>query len=54
MKIPKCWARSTQVVQQPDRRALRLVIWQWSDVGFDEAQQKADDRVRELAQAVIR
>jgi hypothetical protein len=52
MKIPKYWAKSIQSVQQPGGRPYLLVIWQWSDVSVSEAQQKADDRIRELAQRV--
>jgi hypothetical protein len=52
MKIPKYWAKSIQSVQQPGGRSYLLVIWQWSDVSVSEAQQKADDRIRELAQRV--
>jgi len=52
MKIPKYWAKSVQSVQQPGGRPYRLVIWQWSDVSWTEAQRKAEDRVRELEQKV--
>jgi hypothetical protein len=52
MKIPKYWAKSSQSVQQPDGRPYRLVIWQWSDVSVSEAQQKADNRVKEVADKV--
>ncbi len=53
MKIPKYWAKSIQTVKAPDGSAFRLVCWQWSDTGPDEARQKADDRVRAVAQRVI-
>lgn len=53
MKIPKYWARSVQAVQQPDdEQPYRLVIWQWSDSSREEAQRKADDRVREVAEKI--
>src|SRR5512141_469932 len=52
MKIPKYWATSIQSVQQPDGRPYRLVIWQWSDVSREEAQRKADERMREVADKV--
>jgi hypothetical protein len=52
MKIPKYWARSVQSVQQLDGRPYLLVIWQWSDFSVSEAQRKADDRVREIADKV--
>lgn len=52
MKIPKYWARSIQSVQQPNGRPYLLVIWQWSDASVGEAQRKADDRVREIADKV--
>ncbi len=52
MKFPKYWAKSIQSVQQPDGRPYLLVIWQWSDVSVAEAQRKADDRVREVADKV--
>ncbi len=53
MNIPKYWAKSVQVVQQPGGRTLKLACWQWSDTSRDQAQQKADDRARELAQKVL-
>jgi hypothetical protein len=52
MKIPKYWAQSIQSVQQPGGRSYRLVIWQWSNTSWEEAQRKADDRVRELEQKI--
>ena len=52
MKIPKYWAKSVQSVQQPDGRPYRVVIWQWSDTSWAEAQRKADDRVREIGDKV--
>jgi hypothetical protein len=52
MKIPKYWAKSIQPVQQPGGRPYQIVIWQWSDVSVSEAQQRADDRVREVADKV--
>jgi hypothetical protein len=52
MKIPKYWAKSTQVARQPGGRAYRLACWQWSDVSVAEAQQKATDKARELAQKI--
>ena len=52
MKIPKYWAKSTQSVQQPYGGAYFLVVWQWSDVSVSDAQRKADDRVREVADKV--
>jgi hypothetical protein len=52
MKIPRYWARSVQSVQEPYGRAYLLVIWQWSDVSREEAQRKAEDRVREVADKV--
>jgi hypothetical protein len=52
MKIPKYWASSRQSVQQLDGRAYLLVVWQWSDVNVDEAQRKAEDRVREITDKV--
>jgi hypothetical protein len=52
MRIPKYWAKSIQSVQQPDGRPYLLVIWQWSDMSREEAQRKAEDRVRELEQKV--
>ncbi len=53
MKIPKYWAKSVQVVPQPGGRTLKLACWQWSDISIDQAQQKAVDRARELAQKVL-
>src|SRR2546428_6636593 len=53
MKIPKYWGKSTQVARAPDGRAYRLVCWQWSDDSAAQAQQKAADRARELAQKVL-
>ena len=52
MKIPKYWAKSIQSVQQPAGRPYQVVIWQWSDVSREEAQQKAEDRVREVAEKI--
>ena len=52
MKIPKYWAQSIQSVQQPDGRPYRVVIWQWSDVSREEAQRKAEDRAKEVADKV--
>ncbi len=52
MKIPKYWAKSTQAVQQPGGRPYQVVTWQWSDVSGEEAQHKAYDRVREVADKV--
>lgn len=52
MKIPKYWGRSIQAVQQPGGRSYQLVVWQWSDESVADAQRKADDRVREVAQKV--
>ncbi len=52
MKIPKYWAKSVQSVQQPGGRSYLLVIWQWSDASVSEAQRKANDRVREIADKV--
>jgi hypothetical protein len=52
MKIPKYWAKSTQVARQPGGRGYRLACWQWSDVSLAEAQQKAADKARELARRV--
>ncbi len=52
MKFPKYWAKSIQSVQQPDGQPYLLVIWQWSDVSREEAQGKADDRVKEVEQKV--
>jgi hypothetical protein len=52
MKIPKYWAKSIRSVQHPDGRPYLLVIWQWSDVSAGEAQRKADDRAREVADKV--
>jgi hypothetical protein len=52
MKIPKYWAKSTQVARQPGGRTYRLACWQWSDVSLAEAQQKAADKARELVQKV--
>jgi hypothetical protein len=52
MKIPKYWAKTTQVARGPDGRAYRLQCWQWSDDSPAQAQQRAGDRARELAQKV--
>jgi hypothetical protein len=52
MKIPKYWARSSQSIPQLDGRPYRVVIWQWSDVSMGEAQRRADDRAREVADKV--
>jgi len=52
VRIPKYWAKSIQSVQQPDGRPYLLVSWQWSDVNVEDAQRKAEDRVRELEQKV--
>ena len=52
MRIPKYWARSSQSVQQPGGRPYQIVIWQWSDASVSDAQRKADDRVREVADKV--
>ncbi len=52
MKIPKYWAKSIQSVQQSGGGPYLLVIWQWSDVSREEAQRKAEDRVRELEQKI--
>jgi hypothetical protein len=52
MKIPKYWAKSTQVAQQPGGRTFRLACWQWSDVSVAQAQQQADDKARELVQKI--
>ena len=52
MKIPKYWAKTTQVARQPDGQAYRLACWQWSDLSLAEAQQKANARALELAQKV--
>jgi hypothetical protein len=52
MKIPKYWARSSQSIQQLDGRPYRVVIWGWSDVSVGEAQRRADDRAREVADKV--
>ena len=52
MKIPKYWAKSGQTVRQPNGRAIKLEIWQWSDISQEQAQQKATERVAEVAQKV--
>jgi hypothetical protein len=52
MKIPRYWAKSIQSVQQPDGRPYLLVIWQWSDFSVAEAQRRAEERVREIADKV--
>ncbi len=52
MKIPKYWAKSSQAVQQSGGQPYQVVTWQWSDVSWEEAQHKADDRVREVADKV--
>ncbi len=52
MRIPKYWAKSSQSVEQPDGQPYLLVIWQWSDVSREDAQQKADNRVKELTAKV--
>ncbi|HTP07889.1 MAG TPA: hypothetical protein VMP08_06545, partial [Anaerolineae bacterium] len=52
MKIPKYWAKSVQSVQQPGGRPYLLVIWQWSDASREDAQQKADNRVKEISDKV--
>jgi hypothetical protein len=52
MKIPKYWATSTQAARAPDGQAYRLAVWQWSDTSLGEAQQRAGDKARELAQKV--
>jgi hypothetical protein len=52
MKIPKYWAKSIQSIQQLDGRPYLLVIWQWSDASVSDAQRKAEDRVREVADKV--
>jgi hypothetical protein len=52
MKIPKYWAKSSQSIQQPGGRPYQVVTWQWSDVSREDAQRKADDRVREVADKV--
>lgn len=52
MKIPKYWARSIQVVQEPGGKALRLACWMWSDTSLDHARQMAEARTREVAQKV--
>jgi hypothetical protein len=48
MNIPKYWANRSQRVQPPHGRALRLESWQWSDLSVDDAQRKADDRLRAM------
>src|SRR5438270_610131 len=53
MKIPKYWAKSVQGAQSPDGRRYRLMAWDWSDVNTDEARQKADTRVKAIAQKVM-
>jgi hypothetical protein len=53
VKIPKYWGKTTQSARAPDGRAYRLICWQWSDTSRAEAQQKAGDRARELAQKVL-
>src|ERR1700682_5074597 len=53
MKIPRYWAKTTQSARAPDGQAYRLMCWQWSDASQAEAQQKAGDRARELAQKVM-
>ena len=52
MKIPKYWAKRIQSIQPPGGRPYLLVIWQWSDASREEAQRKADARVKELEQKV--
>ena len=52
MKIPQYWAKSSQEVQQPGGRLYQVVMWQWSEVGREDAQRKADDRTREVADKV--
>jgi hypothetical protein len=52
MKIPKYWAKSSQSVQQQGGRPYQVVSWQWSDESREEAQRKADDRAREVADKV--
>ena len=53
MKIPKYWAKSVQGAQSPDGRRYRLMAWDWSDANADEARQKADARVKAIAQKVM-
>ena len=50
MKIPKFWAHSQapNAIRQPGGKAYWVECWQWSDTSLAEAQQRADDKVREL------
>jgi hypothetical protein len=40
--------------QREEKLFFRAVIWQWSDASVGEAQHKAEDRVREIADKVRR
>lgn len=52
MKIPKYWARSGTVERNPGGRVFNLACWQWSDESVEQARQRAQQRVGEIARKV--
>lgn len=52
MKIPRYWARRSQVAQSPNGQTRNIACWGWSDQQLSEAQARAEARVASIVQKV--